>query len=258
MDVCSETLPGLEWVPPVGGLVPEAICTFCRVEHGQLDTTEAAALLSADELSCWRNLNAGERRRTEWLAGRMAAKQAVGRLIVRRYDVRLPMHQITIGIDKDGRLRARLPNTSALAAPEISISHTRGLSVAVALDTAAGTRVGIDVERVVRLEDRVVRMAFRESELGWFKGLIGHQRDERILQFWCVKEAAAKATGRGLHGRPQDYVVADSLEPSGSAATRVRVCVPPTSPSAVELSIEVHSWIEEDLAFALGTFPARA
>jgi phosphopantetheinyl transferase len=35
----------------------------------------------------------------------------------------------------------------------------------------------------------------------------GHDPDEWVTRLWTVKEAVAKATGRGLRGRPKDIVV---------------------------------------------------
>ena len=64
-------------------------------------------------------------------------------------------------------------------------------------------RIGIDVERFdsVRSDD-LLSSAFTKQELE----LISQQNDRAtIVGFWCAKEAAAKALGKGLEGAPNQW-----------------------------------------------------
>ncbi len=78
-----------------------------------------------------------------------------------------------------------------------SISHTDGLACAA---VGVGCRIGVDVERLQAIEpalhDRILgpdeRRAVDRS----------NDRDAAFLRFWTMKEAAAKADGRGLQLDP--------------------------------------------------------
>lgn len=81
--------------------------------------------------------------------------------------------------------------------PDFSISHSGGW-VAVALGGAA--RVGIDLEPVDRAVDALALAegVFAPEELVALHGALPSARSERFLAAWTVKEAWAKALGRGL------------------------------------------------------------
>ena len=114
---------------------------------------------------------ARERRREEWLLSRYAAK----RLAADRAAATDPRAIVIV--------RPRLANGSW-----ISISHSRG-AAAAAVDDAP---VGIDVERVRHIDERVARHFMVEGEIA------DMQRctiPNRILHWWCAKEAAWKQLG---------------------------------------------------------------
>ena len=121
-----------------------------------------------------------------WLLGRLAAKEAAGRLWS------LPAAAVEVLKGPDGAPVAA-SSRGTLAAGRVSISHTSDAAVAV----AAEAPVGVDLERLDRqVSPRVWRWAFSPDEQKMLDGADGAYPPE--LGLWCAKEAAAKAWGRGL------------------------------------------------------------
>lgn len=91
-----------------------------------------------------------------------------------------------------------------LASPErltFNLSHTRGL-VACAIGHGAdnGPDIGIDVESVNEAIDieAIAQHNFSPREVAQLMALPAHQRAERFIDFWTLKEAYVKATGNGI------------------------------------------------------------
>lgn len=169
----------------------------------------------------WRDANlAGrsERRRREWLAGRIAAKAALRGFLAESRGMALPLDQIEILPDRDGKPVPTLANPAFRldSMPSLSISHAAGAAVAVVADRP----VGIDIEAEGRLKDPdgVARLAFGEGERA-LAATAG------TLRLWCIKEAAAKAFGIGVAAPPGKLeVVALNEVRSGGRSARVALC----------------------------------
>ena len=83
---------------------------------------------------------------------------------------------------------------------DLSISHSEDM-VVIAI---APSPVGVDVEQIRDVDySNIIRFAMTERE----KGCIVTPVD--FYRYWTVKEAYAKATGRGLKGFPIDIEVYD-------------------------------------------------
>jgi phosphopantetheinyl transferase len=139
-------------------------------------------------------LKAVEKRRTEWLFGRIAAKDCVRSLLQHRYGQQLFPADMEIVADQHGQPTIRLRSSHTVEMPHVSISHTQGLVAALA---AFGHRVGIDLERIEPRDRKFEEIAFDPQELVLLDDF-GTDRDEGITRFWCAKEAVGKALGRGL------------------------------------------------------------
>jgi len=151
----------------------------------------AARYLHERERALCRTLRV-DKRRIELVAGRVAAKRA-------------------LGCDGDGAAAlCVLPATGAAAgaprlfsddgvelATALSISHGGDWAVAVASDEA---RVGVDIERVEQRAPSFAREAFADGELAaWGDVLGGAADDPRVITVaWCAKEALLKLDGSGL------------------------------------------------------------
>jgi 4'-phosphopantetheinyl transferase len=80
-----------------------------------------------------------------------------------------------------------------------SLSHTRGL---VACAIGSRLALGIDVERLNRRVDidAIAPLCLSPSELESLKHSPEPERQARFIELWVLKEALAKATGKGLSG----------------------------------------------------------
>lgn len=143
-----------------------------------------------------------------WLLGRIAAKDAVRDLLWRTgSEARIFPVEVPVRNDADGAPHVTSPDGSDV---RISIAHTAGLGVAIA---ARGVPVGIDIERIEDRPDSFELAALSKKERARFEDLpdIDRQsvRDVELTRWWAAKEAAAKAAGTGMQGRPKDWKVVD-------------------------------------------------
>ncbi len=134
-------------------------------------------------------------RRTEWLGGRIAAKDAVRRTLFELGNQDVFPIEVQIRNDPSGR-----PTASSRLAEDIrvSIAHKDGVAVALA---AIGRDPGIDLETIEPRDDGFVRLSFAPEEL---ELLPDGDRDEWLTRLWAAKEAAAKAEGTGIQGLPRE------------------------------------------------------
>jgi phosphopantetheinyl transferase len=159
------------------------------------------------ELMAYRFLNANEREayrrlkplaQRHWLLGRIAAKDAVRHaLLLAGHDEVFPA-EITIANDDRGRpYVAQAPGAGA--ALDLSISHTSWVGAALVGPRDRG--VGVDVEAV---EPRAAQLTtvLTPAELALLP-----EDDRGLTRAWAAKEAAAKAAGTGLAGRPRDFPI---------------------------------------------------
>jgi 4'-phosphopantetheinyl transferase EntD len=188
--------------------------TLCAASLPCLDPADGAAwehlaavVLADAERSTWRGLGT-DRRRREWLLGRIAVKDAL-RLhlggVSGRY---VSPAGLVVAADAWGRPLARGPAVPGGATtPAISLAHTDGVALGAASGGAAG--LGVDVERLDRRRGDFESAAFHEAERRLLDGAPESERRERALRLFCAKEAAAKAAGRGFMGSPLNLWVED-------------------------------------------------
>jgi phosphopantetheinyl transferase len=70
--------------------------------------------------------------------------------------------------------------------------------------------VGIDVAEITEHPDSTLRLALGDTEQALLNSLAGADSAERarwFTRFWAAKEAAAKAEGTGLDGKPRRFTV---------------------------------------------------
>jgi len=156
--------------------------------------------LTPAEFKQLRRAQGSPERLNEWLFGRIAAKDAVRALWWQEKGERLFPADIEIEADQYGRPSARRrlrdgaeKSTHGEAFPGVSISHSNGLVAALA---AFRPRVGLDIERIVERSAAFTRIALNDEERTLLDGFA--DRHEGLARFWCAKEAASKALGRGL------------------------------------------------------------
>ncbi|MER6444419.1 beta-ketoacyl synthase N-terminal-like domain-containing protein [Streptomyces venezuelae] len=159
--------------------------------------------LGAAERASYERLS--PRARAPWLLGRIAAKDALRQLLWDGGAGPVFPAEVPIGNDPAGRPLAESPLTAGF---RLSIAHKDRIAVALA-DPARPA--GIDVEQVTADPDALIRIALGPDELRLAEGLAareGNGLPAALTALWCAKEAAAKAAGSGLGGRPRDWRVA--------------------------------------------------
>ncbi|WP_148668651.1 4'-phosphopantetheinyl transferase superfamily protein, partial [Streptomyces sp. WAC05950] len=184
---------------------------------------------ASQELVMRRYLGAAEREvygrlapraRAPWLLGRIAAKDALRGLLWDGGAGPVFPAEVPVGNDPAGRPVAEGPLTRGF---RLSISHKDRIAVALA---HPGRPVGIDVESVTADPDALVRIALGADELRLAERLAARPAAHgdtglpaALTALWCAKEAAAKAAGTGLGGRPRDWRVAGDPDSGGLVVT---------------------------------------
>lgn len=222
----GESLPSRPWPDAVDQLpAPEAFacCLLADLPNELLDAQGgiwqrvlAHLVLSRRERRAWRSVRGSASRRSEWLLGRVAVKDAVRLFLERRYGMRLHPADLEIAQDERGVPRAGGSWTEELdRIPAISLSHSGGVAVAIAGHDGRCRGVGIDVERLRPLGEGFEAGAFSPEEQRMLSSLDGPSREEWAVRLWCAKESVGKALGGGMFGRPAGLVARSWDPPAG-------------------------------------------
>ncbi len=180
-----------------------------HLQGDELDESQAETWLSEAERLRYRELleTSVAKRARQWLLGRRAAKLACRHWFERQQQTPPEWTAITIANDEWGA--PRLEISGYQVPPSLSISHCDDESLAAV--AAHGQHLGVDIERCGARRASALGLARRfcdEAEFQhWFDGLDEPGAQTRMLRLWVLKEAAAKATGRGFQGRPQTFTV---------------------------------------------------
>ncbi|MGW6972908.1 beta-ketoacyl synthase N-terminal-like domain-containing protein [Streptomyces sp. NPDC054952] len=207
----------MKFTPEVCGIGEPQPAGWCLARRRWTDP-------ASQELVMRRYLGAAERavyerrsprERPGWLLGRIAAKDALRGLLWDGGAGAVFPVEVPVGSDPSGR---PVPEGPLVSGVHLSIAHKDRLAVALAHRTRP---VGVDVETVTTDPDALTRIALGPGERGLAERLAaldGGTLPAALTTLWCAKEAAAKAEGTGLAGRPRDWRV--SGDP-GSGVLRV-------------------------------------
>jgi malonyl CoA-acyl carrier protein transacylase/phosphopantetheinyl transferase len=231
LDHCLAEVESLDLPSPETGTSRVSFGTIAGFPHEILEGSFgvwrkalAFLILSPPEREEWMRLKFPVRREIQWLLGRAAAKDALRSHFRRSADRWFAPAELMIRSDEAGRPLLRgawqtdLPGT-----PEISISHTDGMVVAVAADLEGGARVGVDTEKIRTPSQDLLDGAFSEAELALLPpgtSATPSQRSEWVFRLWCAKEAVGKALGSGVSLDPRRFAVARVDAHSGMVAVR--------------------------------------
>ncbi len=176
----------------------------------------ASLILTAQERRDFQSRRATERRQLEWLGGRTVAKDAVRSFLRNQYGFELLPADIEIAADEHGKPVAGGSWTQNIpAVPEISLSHSDGVAVAVVADGAGKKSLGIDIQAMRALAQDFDSLAFSSDEQKLLKSIGEQDRTEWLLRLWCAKEAASKALGLGLIEGPSSIRIVSLDAASG-------------------------------------------
>ena len=158
-------------------------------------------------------------RRTEWLFGRIAAKEATRRFLHRYYQARWSDADILVWPDDSGKPRAIGEWSGFVSAKlDLTIAHTSRLVVAA---VAPSSRIGIDIESIGRtLSVEFTRGVFDDTvETGLAESMPGSSYAH--LRFWCAKEAVSKALGTGIRYSPKEMLVVSCVPETGDLEVKL-------------------------------------
>jgi phosphopantetheinyl transferase len=160
----------------------------------------ARRYLGAEERAEYAGKN--PRAQRQWLLGRIAVKDAVRRWLWDRGAGPVYPVQIRVRNAAGGRPLVDGPFDGPLP---VSLAHTGTVAAALVGDVG-GPGVGIDVEQVADRGAAFEAAALSAAERDLLDRL-GGDRDAWLARFWTAREAAAKAAGTGLAGRPAAFAV---------------------------------------------------
>ena len=246
------------WPLPISSFPASGAFHCYRIKGGAFESHKpfwmrvwARLVLTENELSAFRNLRGPEKRREEWLLGRIVAKDAVRAFVMQEHDVALCPADIEIGHDDNGQPAPLGVWASEIdAIPALSLAHTDGQALAVAGATKGNIGVGVDIEKIRPLPPGFEREAFLPDELRLLDSLQGTQRNEWVIRLWCAKEAVGKCLGLGLAEGPKDVVVERLNLETGVAWATVRRKLAAEFPEFAEAAVEVYTALEDGYAIA--------
>ncbi|MFD6469416.1 type I polyketide synthase [Streptomyces goshikiensis] len=212
----------MKFTPEVCGIGEPQPAGWCLARRRWTDPASQELVmrryLGAAERAAYERLS--PRARAPWLLGRIAAKDALRQLL---WDGGAgPVFPVEVQIGNDPAGRPVVGGAQA-AGVRLSIAHKDRLAVAIA---HPGRRVGIDVEPVTADPGALIRVALTPDELRLAEELAARDATGLpavLTALWCAKEAAAKAHGTGLGGRPREWRVTDD---PGSGPGGLRVASP--------------------------------
>jgi acyl transferase domain-containing protein/phosphopantetheinyl transferase len=196
------------WLQTETGLVCRRIAPpahgFLDELGGVIKPIIAHWVLNENEREFWYALPEKGPRRSEWLFGRMAAKDALRQWAKYTFNLELAPIDVEILATPSGKPLVRCPALEAMGVLcDVSITHSRGYVVAAVAQP--NRRIGIDMERLGFINtDDLLSLAFTKQELAV---LNGRDSQRAIISLWCAKEAVAKAYGTGLQGEPSNWHV---------------------------------------------------
>jgi len=228
---------------PLPGLPDEGVAAVVSRDllRDSRPDSVARIYLHPDEWATFQDMNEQLQRQREWLMGRIAAKDAV-RSWLARHDggtMQLPT-TIKIVHDEHGRPIVRL-DRPATVVPNVSISHKGTIAAAV----ADASRIGLDLEPSGSTTLELEQIADAD-EVRRIREHVGRADASWITRLWCGKEAAAKALGTGLGGRPKAFRTVE-LHQGG------RLIVENGEPAC---RVEVHTSHSDGWTFAVASIPA--
>jgi len=199
------------------------------------------------------------KRRNEWLAGRLAAKEIVRRHqatpVLRVADLR----DIEIRARRWGLHRGR-PHYYVRGRPGarcLSIAHSGDIALA-GLSRGSQSDIGVDIEAVLPLDERVEALALSPHEILSLRGLRGERRARTVAIIWVLKEALVKAVGVGLRVplaaiRVDLDPLRETLAPRPFSVSRgsglltlLRRFAPGATGKHFELADRIGGWVELD------------
>jgi len=153
-------------------------------------------VLSPSEMETFQSFQRLPKRR-QWLAGRIAVKEAIRSLLHNSHGAELTNRDIEIGIKSSGKIFINKIYAD-YPLPMISLTHKNNRVSAVAADSTIYSAIGIDLESTDPTDDDLADLVLSQQEQNYVQNLPPEERDFNFKKLWAAKEAAAKVLGLGL------------------------------------------------------------
>lgn len=153
-------------------------------------------LLTKKELSQWRSADQSKKRKTDWLLGRIAAKDAVRTLVRNSSGSILGPHDVEIHNHSNRSPYAVIRDKSnSIPSVSISITHTNGKGIALAsfVDASNNGNPGIDAETISARDSDFASSFMQPSELKYLASCPSAALNAEITRIWTAKESMYKA-----------------------------------------------------------------
>lgn len=182
-----------------------------------------------------------EKRRRDWVLGRLNLKSLLVDLVAERWGVRLEPRDLLIDRLPSGapsvRLAAGAPGAGPLISGQrvpvsVSNSHSEGRALGAAMWTDglqnAGwtSAVGADLERIEPRSPGFVADFLTAEERQFWNAGAGVDRDMRANLVWSAKEAVLKVLQRGLSVDTWWLTCLPDVEPGGRAREAAEMALP--------------------------------
>lgn len=168
-------------------VTPIEVDKFASSQVGKLEE-----LLSTQEILTFQKLKS-EKRKRDWLAGRLAAKELLCAHLGQALGYLLPWEKIEIYNGTAGEPCFRLLGDRLPININISIAHSHGYGLCGLANTKEEGYIGVDIERIRPLRSDVQRRFLAQTEIEQIKQSFAGRESEGATLFWALKEAAFKA-----------------------------------------------------------------
>ncbi len=209
--------PGIIW--PIGdallfGVDLDQVREMVAGKTWAVDLAPSLTAAELDRLSSFKF----EKRKIEWLGGRLAAKLVIWELLSRKLSEGAPPAPLLNQIEITNRVDTHAPLVHVAGAEvpglEISITHSHSLAMAAAV---MGRPIGIDLE-LLREPKIDFTMVFAPEEIERINNYRYPflTRTQAIITHWTLKEAVSKHCKLGFH---MDFtqLIVTSLTQAGHA-----------------------------------------
>ncbi len=172
--------------------------------------------LSPSEAAVFDNLSSAKRRK-DWLLGRWTAKRLVKAVAESSGANDPPYKEISILAARDGAPEVWFGEQEPLERGDlnISISHSRGVSLCAAIAPAACS-LGADIEYIESRSASFVNDYFTAAEIETVRRSPTESQDRLVTAIWSGKEAALKVVRQGL--RVDTRIVNCGFQPFNNGA----------------------------------------
>jgi len=230
---------------------------FDSTDGRVMRTVLAHIVLGQRERMEWNRLKKTGKRGTEWLLGRVAAKEAVRALLKNGSGRDLWPADIEIIKDKSGRPMVDGKWLGrAQRAPFLSISHSRGKAVALAATGQRRAGAGIDMEHFGSKGAGFEKYAFAGEEREKISALRGVDPAEWSFRAWCAKEAVSKALGTGLLKSPEDLFLKSINSETEKVEFELKGELAGRFPELKGKTLSARTFRDENVIYAIGAYDA--